>query len=36
MNNLTSSAAIQKDWENRELVEVIQLNIIHVANFLNQ
>lgn len=35
MNN-TSSAVIQKDWQNRELVETIQLNIIHVANFLNQ
>jgi hypothetical protein len=31
-----SSEAIRKDWESRELVEVIQLNILQVASFLNQ
>ena len=31
-----SSAAIRKDWDSRELVEVIQLNILQVASFLNQ
>ena len=31
-----SSADIRKDWESRELIEVIQLNILQVASFLNQ
>lgn len=31
-----SSEEIHKDWESRELVEVIQLNILQVASFLNQ
>ncbi len=30
------SAIIQNDWQNRELIEVIQLNMLQVANFLNQ
>ncbi len=30
------SSVIQNDWQNRELIEVIQLNIVQVANFLNQ
>jgi hypothetical protein len=33
---MSASNGIQKDWENRELVETIQLNVLHVANFLNQ
>ena len=32
----SSSALIQKDWQNRELVEIVELNILQIANFLNQ
>ena len=31
----TNVAAIQRDWQNRELVEIVQLNILHIATFLN-
>ena len=27
---------IQDDWENRELVEIVQLNILTITNFLNR
>ena len=27
---------IQEDWENRELVEIIQMNILTITNFLNK
>ena len=27
---------IQEDWENRELVEVIQMNILTITSFLNR
>jgi hypothetical protein len=32
----SNSALIQKDWQNRELVEIVELNILQIANFLNQ
>jgi hypothetical protein len=32
----STSSAIQNDWQNRELIEIIQLNILQVATFLNQ
>lgn len=31
-----SSAAVQRDWETREIVEVVQLNVLQIASFLNQ
>jgi hypothetical protein len=27
---------IQKDWRDRELVEIVEINILHTINFLNQ
>ncbi|KAJ1463351.1 hypothetical protein M885DRAFT_455942 [Pelagophyceae sp. CCMP2097] len=27
---------IQADWENRELVEIVQMNLLTVTTFLNQ
>ena len=32
----SSTASVQKDWQSRELVEIIQLNVLSTANFLNQ
>eukprot|EP00601_Ochromonadales_sp_CCMP2298_P001382 CAMPEP_0173184980 /NCGR_PEP_ID=MMETSP1141-20130122/9282_1 /TAXON_ID=483371 /ORGANISM="non described non described, Strain CCMP2298" /LENGTH=76 /DNA_ID=CAMNT_0014108421 /DNA_START=59 /DNA_END=289 /DNA_ORIENTATION=+ len=32
----TQVPAIQSDWENREFVEVVQINILSIVNFLNQ
>mmetsp|Transcript_23315 Transcript_23315/g.38860 ORF Transcript_23315/g.38860 Transcript_23315/m.38860 type:complete len:83 (-) Transcript_23315:226-474(-) len=29
-------STIQSDWENREFVEVVQINVLKIANFLNQ
>lgn len=31
-----STAPIQQDWETREIVEVVQLNVLQIATFLNQ
>mmetsp|Transcript_1638 Transcript_1638/g.3510 ORF Transcript_1638/g.3510 Transcript_1638/m.3510 type:complete len:90 (-) Transcript_1638:272-541(-) len=28
-------AAIQKDWKNREFVEVVKLNMLQIVQFLN-
>lgn len=30
-----NASAVQQDWEEREFVEVIQLNILQIATFLN-
>ena len=30
------SAPIQRDWETREIVEVVQLNVLQIASFLNE
>lgn len=30
------SAAVQRDWESREIIEVVQLNVLQIASFLNQ
>ena len=27
---------IQEDWENRELVEIVQMNLLTITNFLNR
>ena len=27
---------IAKDWENREIIEVVQLNVLQIAAFLNK
>lgn len=32
----TNVSLVQKDWQNRELVEIVELNILQIANFLNQ
>lgn len=32
----TNVALVQKDWQNRELVEIVELNILQIASFLNQ
>ncbi len=32
----SNNSLIQKDWQNRELVEIVELNILQIANFLNQ
>eukprot|EP00613_Pedinella_sp_CCMP2098_P004906 CAMPEP_0171594628 /NCGR_PEP_ID=MMETSP0990-20121206/806_1 /TAXON_ID=483369 /ORGANISM="non described non described, Strain CCMP2098" /LENGTH=89 /DNA_ID=CAMNT_0012155361 /DNA_START=13 /DNA_END=282 /DNA_ORIENTATION=- len=29
------SSAIQRDWNNRDFIETIQLNILQIAEFLN-
>jgi hypothetical protein len=29
-------SVIQKDWENREFIEVVQTNILKISAFLNQ
>ena len=31
-----SQVPIQKDWEVREIVEVVQLNVMQIASFLNR
>ncbi|GMI49932.1 hypothetical protein ScalyP_jg4114 [Parmales sp. scaly parma] len=31
-----STSHVQSDWENRELTEVIQLNILQITSFLNK
>ena len=31
-----SSQTIQSDWENRELTEIVQLNILQITSFLNK
>jgi len=36
MSGAGNAAALQADWENRELIEVVQLNVLQVAHFLNQ
>lgn len=30
------SSAIQRDWNNRDFVETIQLNILQISEFLNE
>lgn len=35
-NQHAYSNPIQQDWDDREFIEVIQLNIIKTANFLNE
>jgi chromosome 3 open reading frame 10 len=30
------STAIQRDWNNRDFVETIQLNVLQIAEFLNE
>ena len=30
------SNPIQQDWENRELTEIVQLNILQITSFLNK
>jgi len=32
----SSSAKMHQDWENREFVESVQLNILRITQFLNQ
>jgi hypothetical protein len=32
----TESIQVQKDWDDREFVEIIQLNILKITSFLNQ
>ncbi len=34
MSNITSS--IQKDWENREIIEAVQLKILDIVTAVNQ
>jgi hypothetical protein len=36
MASATNVALVQKDWQNRELVEIVELNVLQIANFLNQ
>ena len=31
-----SSAQVTKDWENREVVEVVRMNVLSLTNFLTQ
>jgi len=31
-----TSGAVQKDWETREVVEIVQLNVVQIVSFLNQ
>mmetsp|Transcript_28956 Transcript_28956/g.92572 ORF Transcript_28956/g.92572 Transcript_28956/m.92572 type:complete len:83 (-) Transcript_28956:116-364(-) len=31
-----STENIQRDWQNRELVEVVQLNVLQITQFLNK
>ncbi|GMI01336.1 hypothetical protein TrLO_g1127 [Triparma laevis f. longispina] len=31
-----SNQTIQQDWENRELTEIVQLNILQITSFLNK
>mmetsp|Transcript_25986 Transcript_25986/g.75786 ORF Transcript_25986/g.75786 Transcript_25986/m.75786 type:complete len:94 (+) Transcript_25986:24-305(+) len=30
------SAAVQRDWNSRDFVETIELNVLQIANFLNE
>ena len=34
-NTSINSSPVQQDWEEREFVEIIQLNILQIASFLN-
>ena len=34
--NKQAAAVVQKDWEDREFIEVVQLNILKITAFLNQ
>jgi len=31
----SSAASVQKDWNDREFTEVVQLNVIKISSFLN-
>ena len=34
-NGMIHASPVQQDWEEREFVEVMQLNILQIASFLN-
>ncbi|CAN0190781.1 unnamed protein product [Discosporangium mesarthrocarpum] len=36
MADLATTAAIQKDWKEREMIEVIHLNLLKITKFLNE
>ena len=35
-NTVIYASPVQQDWEEREFIEVIQLNILQIATFLNE
>jgi uncharacterized protein len=35
-NTVINASPVQQDWEEREFIEVIQLNILQIATFLNE
>ncbi|CAM9561707.1 unnamed protein product, partial [Choristocarpus tenellus] len=36
MSDPVTTAAIQKDWKDREMIEVIHLNLLKITMFLNE
>ena len=36
MTDSTVAGRVHSDWENREFIESIQMNVLHIVQFLNR